>query len=54
MPPPVKLPGGGSSAWIEAEIDAVVTAVVRGIGGNELRSLVTALVEARTAGEVAA
>ena len=47
LPPPVKL--GGSSLWIESEIEAVVNAVIGGMTKGELIQLVAQLLAERGA-----
>ena len=51
LPPPVRI-GERASAWPDDEIDAVNLARLRGQTNNEIRHLVTDLVNARLAAEV--
>lgn len=51
LPPPVRI-GERASAWPDDEIDAVNLARLRGQTNNEIRNLVTELVNARLAAEV--
>jgi prophage regulatory protein len=37
FPQPVKLPGGRASAWVETEIDAVVTDAIAARDGKTVR-----------------
>lgn len=47
LTPPVKL--GRSSAWPEAEIEAINAAIIKGASNDEIRALVKELQAARTA-----
>ena len=51
LPPPVRI-GERASAWPDDEIDAVNRARLPGQTNNEIRHLVTELVNARLAAEV--
>ncbi len=51
LPPPVRI-GERASAWPDDEIDAVNLARLRGQTNNEIRNLVTELVNARLVAEV--
>ena len=51
LPPPVRI-GERASAWPDDEIDAVNCARLRGQTNNEIRHLVTELVNARLSAEV--
>ncbi len=51
LPPPVRI-GERASAWPDDEIDAVNRARLRGQTNNEIRHLVTELVNARLVAEV--
>jgi len=46
MVPPVKI-GARASGFIESEIDAIVTARIRGCSESEIKSLVSNLVQQR-------
>ena len=49
LTPPVKL--GRSSAWPEAEIEAINAAIIKGACDEEIRALVKELLAARTAAQ---
>lgn len=49
FPPSIQL-GGHSVAWIEEEVDAVISALVRGLPAPDLKNLVGQLVAKRNSG----
>ncbi len=46
LPPPISL-GGRAVGWVESELDSVLSAMVAGHSEDQLRELVSSLIEQR-------